>query len=105
MSPKKLSAWMTRILQCLSAMIVIFSPLEASAEDPSKSKTISLFNGKDLTGWKASEMGEFAVEDGCLVVRGKKAHLFTEKEFKNVFCGIELAGLNEKFGMHHEPIF
>ena len=44
---------------------------------------VSLFNGKDLAGWKASEMGDFKVEDGMIVVRGKKAHLFTDKEFKN----------------------
>ena len=44
---------------------------------------VSLFNGTDLTGWKASESGDFKVEDGVLVVRGKRAHLFTEKEFKN----------------------
>jgi hypothetical protein len=42
-----------------------------------------LFNGKDLTGWKASESGDFKVEDGAIVVRGKRAHLFTDKEYKN----------------------
>lgn len=43
----------------------------------------SLFNGKDLSGWKVSEKGDFKVEDGAIVVRGKRAHLFTEQEFKN----------------------
>jgi hypothetical protein len=30
-----------------------------------------------------SEKGEFKVEDGAIVVRGNRAHCFTEKSFKN----------------------
>ncbi len=38
---------------------------------------ISLFNGKDLSGWKASEQGgSFRVVDGELVIRGPRSHLF-----------------------------
>jgi len=38
---------------------------------------ISLFNGKDLDGWKASEnQGTFTVKDGELVVHGDRSHLF-----------------------------
>jgi hypothetical protein len=38
---------------------------------------ISLFNGKDLDGWKASEReGTFTVKDGELVVNGNRSHLF-----------------------------
>jgi hypothetical protein len=37
----------------------------------------SLFNGKDLTGWKASETpGCFSVKDGELVMKGGRSHLF-----------------------------
>jgi len=37
----------------------------------------SLFNGKDLTGWKASEhKGSFHVEDGMIVANGRRSHLF-----------------------------
>lgn len=43
----------------------------------------SLFNGKDLTGWKASEEVEWKVEDGCIVTPPKRSHLFTDMEFKN----------------------
>lgn len=63
----------------------------------------SLFNGKDLTGWKASENGEFTVEDGNIVVRGKRAHLFSEREFKNFQfkCEIMTApGSNSGFYIH-----
>lgn len=36
-----------------------------------------LFDGKSLNGWKASEnQGSFTVQDGLLVVFGKRSHLF-----------------------------
>lgn len=38
---------------------------------------ISLFNGKDLTGWKASENDStFSVKDGTIMVYGKRSHLY-----------------------------
>jgi len=49
---------------------------------------IPLFNGKDLTGWKAEGNAEWKVEDGLLVGRqgqpgNKPGDLFTEKSFKD----------------------
>lgn len=44
---------------------------------------ISLFNGKDFTGWKISDKGLWKIEDGKIVANGPRSHLFTEKEFKN----------------------
>ncbi|MGV3642428.1 MAG: 3-keto-disaccharide hydrolase [Adhaeribacter sp.] len=38
---------------------------------------VSLFNGKNLDGWKAVENpGSFSVENGAIVVHGPRAHLF-----------------------------
>ena len=38
---------------------------------------ISLFDGKTLNGWKASENKDtFSVQDGMLVVKGARSHLF-----------------------------
>jgi len=38
---------------------------------------ISLFNGRNLDGWKASEnQGTFTVKDGELIVHGARSHLF-----------------------------
>ena len=38
---------------------------------------VSLFNGKDLTGWKSSEDPRtFAVVDGAIVAKGPRAHLY-----------------------------
>jgi hypothetical protein len=48
-----------------------------------------LFDGKSLDGWKASEnQGTFTVQDGILVVFGKRSHLFytgpvANHDFKN----------------------
>jgi hypothetical protein len=40
---------------------------------------ISLFDGKSLDGWKASEKpGTFSVEDGSIKVAGVRSHLFYE---------------------------
>jgi len=42
---------------------------------------IVMFNGKDLDGWKASERPEnWTVEDGAIVGRGERSHLFYMKE-------------------------
>ena len=38
---------------------------------------VSMFNGKDLLGWHASENPQSCrVEDGCIVVHGPRSHLF-----------------------------
>lgn len=50
---------------------------------------VSLFNGKDLSGWKANENKEsFRVEDGKIVANGPRSHLFyvgpvNKANFKN----------------------
>lgn len=50
---------------------------------------ISLFDGKSLDGWKASEApGTFKVEDGSIVVAGPRSHLYyvgpvMNHDFKN----------------------
>ena len=52
-------------------------------------KWISMFNGKDLTGWKANEKeGCFSVENGAIKVSNGRSHLFyvgdgTNADFKD----------------------
>jgi hypothetical protein len=51
-----------------------------------QSDWVELFNGKDLSGWKANENpGSFRVEDGLLVCSGARGHLFyeTDNPYKN----------------------
>ena len=80
---------MTRFV-CLSiALVVIVTLLETvSAETKSASKTVSLFNGKNLTGWHVDipqrdknpdAKASFIVRDGMLVSLGKpNGHLITD---------------------------
>ncbi len=43
---------------------------------------IPLFNGKDLTGWKASEHPEtFTLKDGAIVAHGPRSHCFYVGDF------------------------
>lgn len=73
-----------RPLFLLVSALLATASLPAYSEEPKLEEGwISLFNGKDLTGWKISDAGEWKVEDGTIVTAPKVSHLFTEKEFKN----------------------
>lgn len=44
----------------------------------------SLFNGKDLTGWKVNEHQDtFSVQDGAIVAHGTRSHCFYVGDFMN----------------------
>jgi hypothetical protein len=43
-----------------------------------KTKWISLFNGKDLTGWFVRGKAEWSVQDGVLVGEGGMGHIYTD---------------------------
>ena len=65
------------LIAALASLVTV--SLAVQAADPGEEGFVSLFNGKDLTGWKDS--GEtpdcFSVNDaGELVVSGGRAHLF-----------------------------
>jgi hypothetical protein len=73
---------------------------------------ISLFNGKDLTGWKINEEpATFKVEDGVLVVNGNRAHLFYDgpvqnHDFKNFHLRVELQTFpNSNSGVYFHTTF
>jgi hypothetical protein len=58
----------------ISTLTILSLAFNASAEVG----WTSMFNGKDLTGWKSNEEvpGVFLVKDGELIVNGGRAHLF-----------------------------
>src|SRR5512133_2127472 len=67
----------------LSTLLITLSLVSCSNN---MNEWTDLFNGKDLTGWTASENpGSFRVEEGALVCSGERGHLFynTDKPFKN----------------------
>ena len=53
---------------------------------------VSLFNGKDLTGWKVNENpATFSVKEGAIVANGPRSHLFYDGDFlKHTFTNFEL---------------
>jgi Domain of Unknown Function (DUF1080) len=68
------------ILSALTALI-LFSSMKSSDQNDG---WVSLFDGKTLTGWKASEHpATFTVADGAIVVFGDRAHLFYEGTVNN----------------------
>lgn len=64
----------------LSAVLVFCASLKNKSQDG----WISLFDGKSLEGWRASENpATFKVEDGMIVIHGPRAHLFYEGPLSN----------------------
>lgn len=65
-----------------------FSAMKSS----NRAEWVSLFDGKTLAGWKASEHpATFSVVDGAIVVHGDRAHLFYEGSVNNhAFKNFEL---------------
>lgn len=62
-----LGACLLALAGCASA------PVDGQASDGWQ----TLFDGKTLTGWRASEApGSFSVREGAIVVRGPRSHLF-----------------------------
>lgn len=72
----------------------------------------SLFNGKDLVGWKANENKDtFRVKDGKIIVKGPRSHLFyvgevNDAKFKNFEWKCEIMTKpNSNSGMYFHTKF
>lgn len=92
---------MTRLFAVLA---LVLAPALAPAQDildappkhtvqPSEAEGwVPLFNGKDLSGWKASENKDtFSVQNGLIVVKGDRSHLFYTGDVNGgVFKNFEL---------------
>ena len=62
-----------------SILLIALAPLPAAEKG-----WTSLFNGKDLTGWKVNENNDtFSVKDGAIVAHGARSHCFYVGGFKN----------------------
>ncbi|HBE66640.1 MAG TPA: DUF1080 domain-containing protein [Planctomycetaceae bacterium] len=73
------STWLSVSLGCLLVCSI-------AAVSTAEEKWQSMFNGKDLSGWKINENEDsWRVEDGVIVSGGPRSHLFfeTKKPFKN----------------------
>lgn len=70
---------MRRTVVICALLIVSLCGCERRADDSTEGDSgwTPLFNGRDLTGWRASETeGCFSVRDGAIVVHGGRSHLF-----------------------------
>lgn len=69
-----------------------FQSLLAQEAPANQDGWISLFDGKTLDGWRASEKeGSFTVKDGAIVVNGPRSHLFYMGTVENAtFTDFEL---------------
>jgi hypothetical protein len=73
------------------ALVAALVPVLLAADDAAKPQAdadadgfYSLFNGKDLTGWKVNENPQsFKVEDGAIVVNGDRGHAFYDGPVAN----------------------
>src|SRR5687768_1683672 len=74
----------------MKSLLILILALAATIALPSMKQTdqndgwINLFDGKSLSGWKASEHpGTFTIAYGAIVVFGERAHLFYDGPVKN----------------------
>ncbi len=94
---------MKSILSLLTLAAVLATPALAADAKPNtltaaekKAGWQLLFDGKSLDGWKSSENpGSFTVQDGLLVVFGKRSHLFYTgpvggADFKNFEVSLDI---------------
>lgn len=74
------------------AALILTSAGHVLAEEPAADGWLALFDGKTLDGWKANEKPEnWKVEDGMIVGRGSRSHLFYMKqEFTNLEFKVEV---------------
>jgi WD40 repeat protein len=73
-------------------------PAKADKGEPSARGFVPLFNGKDLSGWKAhpKQPGEWRVRDGILTCRGPLSHLFSDRaDFENFHLKARVRMLGE----------
>src|SRR5579862_1208426 len=75
------------MLKCLSAALLgLILIWPAAAQAPPGKGWISLFNGKDLTGWVKNGQEKWMVEDGTILGESTVGHygyLTTEKTYAN----------------------
>lgn len=73
-----------RILTVVLITSIVFVTAQSAFGQDDNDGWISLFNGKNLDGWKASENKDtFSVRDGIIVVSGPRSHLFYNGTVEN----------------------
>src|SRR6478735_5160929 len=66
------------VLLLMSLLVFCKSPRHAVVDQSSGAKWISLFNGKDLTGWTSRGVAQWKVIDGVLTGEGGRGHIYAD---------------------------
>src|SRR5207244_10731422 len=85
------------VLAALGAGVLSAAPEEKKETKPDAG-FVSLFNGKDLTGWKThpDDKAKWEVKDGNIVGSGPVGHLYSEKDdYTDFYYRVE-AMINDK---------
>lgn len=77
--------------------LAVFLMASSSAFGAEDTNWVSLFNGRDLTGWVSVNDGVFEVKDGLLHLSKGEGWLRTEKEYKDFILEAEWRALAEKY--------
>jgi len=76
-------------------VFMVFLALGATAQAPSGSGWVSLFNGKDLSGWKKNGEEKWIVDDKTILCESsanKYGYLTTEKTYRNFDLRLRFKG-------------
>jgi hypothetical protein len=94
--PATLEATM-RILWAVALWCLVLACGVLDAQEAKRVQVIKLFNGRDLSGWKAyladpnAKMEDvWRVEDGILICKGEPlGYIYTEQDYKNYILKVE----------------
>jgi hypothetical protein len=75
---------------CLSTGLLAQTAPAPVTEKPDAQGWVQLFDGKALSGWTAPDPGDWKIEDGVLVGRGKTSHLLSPNTYTNLEFKVEV---------------
>ncbi len=97
-----------RFLVAASAVLatVFLAGLVVAADNTAPDGFITLFNGKDLTGWKVPKDGElhWKVVDGIIDYDGKNADLWSQKSYKDFTLMVDWRWSGKTYKIKHPII-
>jgi hypothetical protein len=86
-----------RFLTILLLSYLSLARLSLGADGTNDGKWVTLFNGKDLTGWVQMNDGVFTVSNGFLHIQKSSGWLRTEKEYGDFVFEVEWRALETNY--------
>ena len=71
------------LLLLMSSLVFCHSPKKSAGNQTDEPQWISLFNGKDISGWKATGVAQWKVVDGVLTGEGGRGHIYADPVSSN----------------------